>query len=354
MRLTKRSLVIKYLRQLIHVQNIEPLFHTSNEKITTLLYLIPAKLRNIEFKSYKIEIHIADVLYLARTHAKWEESTTSFELGHVNFWKRYCEYRGLSRAMMHIMDKDFNLYEGVGVNDKFVRRVQFREISKLNRFATEEELEAIIDVVLTSLIHDSNMKMFVINKYLKLVLNYGSTKIFVNNRYFDHCKYLLLQIPIDNNEKYEDITSIDEASEILNNVLELNRPYKYHITPQEEFWGHCSNLQAWYEHNYDTRILHSNLAFPLLKRLVEAGDPLAKRVFKEEIVKRFIHGYLPVILYLLEGDYLKCFSQEEIRMILLELVEKEKFEIIALIEEVSKIKYKNYSVLYLLRLIKQC
>ncbi len=342
MQVTKRTLEVKYMRREIFLQDISPIFHTPNEKIRTLLYLIPAKLRYIDFKSYKIEIHIADVLHFARTHAKWEESTTPFELGHVNFWKKYCEYRGLSRAMMHVMDKEFTLCEGVGVNDEFVRKVQFREISRLNRFTTEEELEAIIDVVLTSLIHDSNMKVFVINNYLKLVLNFGLTKIFVNNRYFDHCKYLLLHIPIENSEKYEDMSSIDEASEILNKDLELSSPYKYHITPQEEFWGHCSNIQAWVENKYDTRILHSNLAFPLLKRLVAAGDPLAKRVFKEEIVKRLIHGYFPVVLYLLEEDYLQFFSQEEIRMILVELVEKDKFDILALIEEMSNIKCKNY------------
>lgn len=67
------------------------------------------------------------------------------------------------------------------------------------------------------------------------------------------------------------------------------------ITPEEEFWGHCSNLQAWVENNYDTRLLHSNIAFPLLKKLTEAGDPNTNKVFKEEIARRFESGFMPVI-----------------------------------------------------------
>ena len=74
------------------------------------------------------------------------------------------------------------------------------------------------------------------------------------------------------------------------------------ITPKQEFWGHCSNIQAWVECEYDTRLLHSNLSFPLLKALSDAGDQLALIRFKEEIALRLEGGYFPVILYL--GLYL--------------------------------------------------
>ena len=79
---------------------------------------------------------------------------------------------------------------------------------------------------------------------------------------------------------------------------------KYEIDPETEFWGHCSNLQSWYKHDYDTRLLHSNLSFPLLKRLTKVGDPLANKVFKEEIAKRLASGYGTVIDYLTEEGYL--------------------------------------------------
>ena len=93
----------------------------------------------------------------------------------------------------------------------------------------------------------------------------------------------------------------------------------YKIYPETEFWGHCSNLQVWVENDYNTRLLHRNLAFPLLKRLTELGDPKAKRVFKEEIAQRFLSCYLPVIQFLFFNNYLDYFSEEELELLFHEL-----------------------------------
>jgi len=83
------------------------------------------------------------------------------------------------------------------------------------------------------------------------------------------------------------------------------------IPPEVEFWGHCSNLQVWAENDYDTRLIHSNLAFPLLLKLSNAGDPVARKVFKEEIVKRFLSGHPSVMRFLFEEDYLNFLSDDE-------------------------------------------
>ena len=88
------------------------------------------------------------------------------------------------------------------------------------------------------------------------------------------------------------------------------------ISPEAEFWGHCSNLQAWYENDYDTRLLHRNLAFPLLKALTDAGDPLAKKVFKEEIAMRLESGYPTVVRYLVDQGYLQYLTNEELNVVL--------------------------------------
>ena len=79
----------------------------------------------------------------------------------------------------------------------------------------------------------------------------------------------------------EDIESIDEAAKKLNHSLE-NDINEYTIPPEVEFWGHSSNLQTWYEYGYDLRLLHSNLAFPLLQKLTDIGDPLAKKVLEKK------------------------------------------------------------------------
>ena len=159
-------------------------------------------------------------------------------------------------------------------------------------------------------------KVFKINRYLELMLEYGKTNIYVGGRLFRQCKYLMLNIPSDNIREYNNIESIDEAAEKLDSSMERAGRHKYNISPETEFWGHCSNIQAWYENDYDTRILHRNLAFPLLNALVKVGDPLAKKVFKEEIARRLESGYPSVVMYLINQGYLKYLNQEELDSIL--------------------------------------
>ncbi len=79
--------------------------------------------------------------------------------------------------------------------------------------------------------------------------------------------------------------------------------------------AHCSNLQAWAENNYNTNILHSNLSFPLLTELNKAGDPIAKRVFGEEIAKRIENGYLPTIKFLFQENYLDFLNSEQKKLV---------------------------------------
>ena len=148
------------------------------------------------------------------------------------------------------------------------------------------------------------MKEFKVNDYITLKLEEGGTNIYVNGELFDQCKFLLLNIPVNEVHKYDEIVSIDEAADVLGWTEDgqENIPTEVDLSPETEFWGHCSNLQAWSENNYDTRILHRNLAFPLLKALADAGDPVAQKVFKDEITKRLESGYLPVINYLIEED----------------------------------------------------
>ena len=158
---------------------------------------------------------------------------------------------------------------------------------------------------------------FEINKYLKLKLEGGRTNIYVKGRKFQQCMYLLLNIPVDRIEEYDEIESIDEAAEKLNRSMEgHHNNLGGRITPEEEFQGHCSNIQVWAENGYDTRILHRNLAFPLLKRLSEVGDPTAKRVFSEEIAIRLASKHSTVIQYLTQNGYLRYLNSDEFESIL--------------------------------------
>lgn len=162
---------------------------------------------------------------------------------------------------------------------------------------------------------NNNNKEFKINNYITLKLEDKKTFIYVNNKKFRQCNYLLLNIPINQVVDFDKIQSIDEAAEKLDNSLEPRHGRVDRIPPEIEFWGHCSNMQIWAEHDYDTNLLHRNLAFPLLKELSELRDDLARKVFKEEIAKRVKKGTLSVILYLAEEGYLDYLNKDEIETI---------------------------------------
>jgi len=160
-----------------------------------------------------------------------------------------------------------------------------------------------------------------INEYITLKLGEGKTNIYVLDELYRDCKYLLLNISRDHKFPLEEITSVDHARELLGHSLDpiLHPENEGIIPPETEFWGHCSNLQAWVENDYDTRIIDSRLGFPLLKKLSEAGDKKARRVFKEEIVKRLVSGWPPTIEFLLEGNYLDYFNDDEREIIFKEI-----------------------------------
>ncbi len=166
-----------------------------------------------------------------------------------------------------------------------------------------------------------------INEYITLKLVNGRTYIFVNGKMFIQCIRLILNIPKDDVPLYDEVDSIDEAAKLYSTHIHQNRIIEGHmgargpnqrhnITPEQEFWGHCSNIQAWVEHDYDTRILMSNISFPLLRELTKAGDPKASKVYKEEIALRLESGYPSVVQYLLTQGYIQVFSPSEFKTIL--------------------------------------
>ena len=167
-----------------------------------------------------------------------------------------------------------------------------------------------------SVIKEFRVKEFQVNKYLTLKLEHGHTVLYVCGKVFRQCITLLVNIPEEKIKKFNFIDSIDELN--LKKQEEIEDYYEYEITPDEEFQGHCSNLQAWVESGYDTRLLHSNLAFPLLRKLTNLGDPQALVVIRAEIIKRFERNYVPVIEYLIEERFLNYLKTKEIEVLITE------------------------------------
>lgn len=54
----------------------------------------------------------------------------------------------------------------------------------------------------------------------------------------------------------------------------------------------------------------------MLKKLAQAGDPQAKKIFKDEIATRFSSNYWSVQTYLIEQGYLNLFNKEELDTLL--------------------------------------
>lgn len=155
--------------------------------------------------------------------------------------------------------------------------------------------------------------------------------------------------PLRNEQQYE-IESIDEAQELYKNDLETEvTPEDFGITKEQEFWAHSSNLQAWVENKYNSCLLHSNLAFPLLKKLTEIGDVNVKRVFKDEIAQRFASGYIPVMAYLFKEKYLDNLTSEEFST-LLEEVNYSKLEISKLLINLRDFMFTNYTFQFLTKI----
>ncbi len=150
------------------------------------------------------------------------------------------------------------------------------------------------------------MKIFIVNRYLHLKLKDDTSYIYVGDKEILMCKKVGINIVPSEIEEYLKYKSIDNLEGVNYEIDE-----EVIITPETEFFVHCSNLQIWEKNGYNTDLIHSSVAFPILKELAEIGDLRAKRVFKEEIVKRFLNGNRNVQEYLIIEGYIRCLSPLE-------------------------------------------
>ncbi len=185
---------------------------------------------------------------------------------------------------------------------RYVRNSEKEEIKEEKKFPEEKEYR--------------------INEHLTLKLIKGQTVIFIDEKPFHQCKYLLLNLTQKDFTKFDHVDSIDEAFEIYNKMDKNHEKDHSLIDPESEFIGHCSNLQAWYEHDYDLRILHSSLSIPLLKKIAFLGDKRAIFRLKESIATRIASRNYNTIIFYLNEKYLKLFSNEELEVIFEDWLEK--------------------------------
>jgi len=139
--------------------------------------------------------------------------------------------------------------------------------------------------------------------------------MYINGEEYNLCCGVLLNIPGEDKRftagDKESVDYITDSGE-FKSTRDNNLRKEIKLSPEEEFWAYCSNLQVWAENNYNTNLLDYSVAFPLLEKLIQIGDPLAKNVYKQEILRRLKYGtYWATSFIKYEGFFEKISLTEE-------------------------------------------
>ena len=131
---------------------------------------------------------------------------------------------------------------------------------------------------------------YTVNKFISLKREVASvnTNIYINGKLFNQCKYLLISITPEEIEEWDHFDSMDEVIKATSKSRGGGEQHADPITPEEAFWGHCSNLQAWVESGYNYRVLDTRLSIPIvleiIKGLLKEKDKVKFRKFFMEVV----------------------------------------------------------------------
>ncbi len=115
----------------------------------------------------------------------------------------------------------------------------------------------------------------------------GKSFIFINGERFMTCRFVPIAIPAEDMPKFKQIESINDIIDHLDFTLEREPPERINgeDVGELDFFVNCSNLQAWVEHDFDTRLLDYRLSYPLLKALGEINSRARMR-YREELLER--------------------------------------------------------------------
>ncbi len=158
------------------------------------------------------------------------------------------------------------------------------------------------------------LKVYMVNNYISLKLMFSKTLIYVCDELFLSCQKIALSIAPNEFENYADFNDIDDIISFYKSHAQTTTS-KDHLAPEEEFWGHCSNLQAWVENDYNTSVLSKNISFSLLKELYDRGVEQSSPIFKRELLERIKTGGILTLRYFLadtEENYLKHLTEEDL------------------------------------------
>ena len=157
-------------------------------------------------------------------------------------------------------------------------------------------------------------KVFVVNEYISLRLMFSKTLIYVCDELFLTCQKVAISIAPTEFDEYANFNDIDDIISFYKSQTTVEEQ-QISMTSEEEFWGHCSNLQAWVENDYITNVLSKNISFPLLKELYHRGIKHFTPIFKRELIERIRTGGTKALLYFIsdtEYNYLQHLTEDDL------------------------------------------
>jgi hypothetical protein len=135
-------------------------------------------------------------------------------------------------------------------------------------------------------------------------LENNETNIYIRKKKLKICKIIVLADP-------NSLNSIEEISDKYEEIQYRYNRHRKMLTPETEFWAHCSNLQAWAENNYSPVLLDFRLAEPILKELVIAGDFLAKEQVDRSEEKNLENGDIDTWYWYIKSKSFYILSEEQ-------------------------------------------
>lgn len=153
-----------------------------------------------------------------------------------------------------------------------------------------------------------------VNEYITLRLEGEETKIYIKN-----CEKIL-------NCFYND-SFISQAK-----------------TSEEAFKLICSDFTEWVQGNYSYTLLHDEYVFVILEYLYKSGDPIARKVFKKEIINGFRSDDDNTLISLIDynfHEYLADSSDFDFESFIKNAFKKRGDDFILFLAEVNKIDLEN-------------
>jgi len=84
----------------------------------------------------------------------------------------------------------------------------------------------------------------------------------------------------------------------------------------DQFSGYCSTLEVWNESGYEPKFLNSQTRFTLLRELSRAGDLIAKRKIKEEIIHHLENDHSNTVSIIMKERLIYCLEEKDQKLLI--------------------------------------